>query len=40
MMLSKGFGKARNETEKIKMFNEAEQKVQSKHTTKEKETSI
>ncbi len=40
MMLSKGFGKARHETEKIKMFNEAEQKVQSKHTAKEKETSI
>jgi hypothetical protein len=40
MMLSKGFGKARHETEKIKMFNEAEQKIQSKHTTKEKEVTI
>jgi hypothetical protein len=40
MMLSKGFGKARHETEKIRIFNEAEQKIQSKHTTKEKETSI
>ena len=40
MMLSKGFGKARHETEKIKLFNEAEQKVQSKHTVKEKETTI
>lgn len=40
MMLSKGFGKARHETEKIKMFNEAEQKVQGKHPAKEKETTI
>lgn len=40
MMLSKGFGKARHETEKIKLFNEAEQKVQGKSTTKDKGTTI
>ncbi|MEK6783583.1 MAG: hypothetical protein AABY93_17905 [Bacteroidota bacterium] len=40
MMLSKGFGKARHETEKIKLFNEAEQKVQGKNATKDKGTTI
>ena len=40
MMLSKGFGKARHETEKIKMFNEAEQKIQGKSRAKEKEVTI
>ena len=40
MMLSKGFGKARHETEKIKLFNEAEQKVQGKQAAKEKEVVI
>ena len=40
MLLSKGFGKARHETEKIRLFNEAEQKVQGKQAAKEKEVVI
>ncbi|MBK5280105.1 MAG: hypothetical protein JJE09_14700 [Bacteroidia bacterium] len=40
MMLSKGFGKARQESQKIKLFNEAEQKIQGKQATKEEEITI
>jgi hypothetical protein len=34
MMISNSFGKAKHETEKIKMFNEAEKKIQTKSTEK------
>ncbi|MGE0771130.1 MAG: hypothetical protein AB7K37_05420 [Cyclobacteriaceae bacterium] len=42
MMISNGFGKAQRETEKIKIFNEAEEKIQSPESNKEevKESSI
>lgn len=40
MMISKGFGKAQKETSKIKMFNEAEMKIQNKEEEKEKPVSI
>lgn len=40
MMISKGFGKAQRETEKIRIFNEAEQKIQSKQHDKEKDAKI
>lgn len=36
MMISKSFGKAKGEAGKIKMFNEAEKKIQGKETEEEK----
>jgi hypothetical protein len=35
MMISHTFGKAKHETEKMKMFNEAEKKIQTKSTQKD-----
>ena len=40
MMISKGFGKAQRETSKIKMFNEAEMKIQNKKEEEKKSISI
>jgi len=42
MMISKGFNRAQKEAGKIKVFNEAEEKIQGKalHETKEKESKI
>ena len=34
MMISHSFGKAKHETDKIKMFNEAEKKIQTKSNDK------
>ena len=39
-MISKGFGKAKHETNKIKLFNEAENKIQGKKNEKEKTVNI
>ncbi len=39
MMIGKGFGKAKSEAGKIKMFNEAEKKIQGKEVEGEKEES-
>ena len=40
MMISKGFGKAQRETSKIKMFNEAEMKIQNKKEESKKAVNI
>jgi len=40
MMISKGFGKAKSEAGKIKMFNDAEKKIQSKDEEKKSEAVI
>jgi hypothetical protein len=40
MMISKSFGKAKSEAEKIKMFNEAEKKIQNKEDEKKSEALI
>jgi len=40
MMISKGFGKAKSEAGKIKMFNEAERKIQGKEEEKNDSVSI
>lgn len=40
MMISKGFGKAQKETEKIRIFNEAEQKIKNKQNEKEEGSAI
>jgi len=40
LMISKGFGKAQKETEKIKIFNEAEQKIRSEQTQKKERSEI
>ena len=40
MMISKGFGKAKSEAGKIKMFNEAEQKIQGKSEDKKEGVTI
>lgn len=40
MMIGKGFGKAKSEAGKIKMFNEAEKKIQGKQNEKEESVNI
>ncbi len=40
MMIAKGFGKAQNETKKIIIFNEAEDKIQGKKPAKKEKVSI
>jgi hypothetical protein len=40
MMISKSFGRAKSETEKIKMFNEAEKKIQGKVEEKKENIQI
>jgi len=40
MMISKSFGKAKNEAGKIKMFNDAEKKIQGKEEDKGQDVNI
>jgi hypothetical protein len=40
MMISKGFGKARKETQRINLLNEAEQKIQRKEENKKESINI
>ncbi len=37
-MISKGFGKAKHEAGKMKVFNDAEKKIQNKNSEEEKVT--